>query len=261
MSRRDIFFSRVSSQLKLDDKLPHCGIVLLITPAYVCKKKIIMKHFYYFIIISLCLLGCTKSLDHPGLNDRLEMRVNVYDTLITQDGIWRYLVSNAEPAGKWKLLNYNDSLWKEGFQEFGYGDSDEITVVARNNLLVSRTTNITTYFRKRVFIPSELTIGASEVTFYLHRDDGALVYVNGSEKIRSNMPKGTIKSNTLAISPMEGYVGPLSEKTLYKMSWSASGFQAGWNEIAVEIHQCSTQERDMSFSLRVAATQTININQ
>lgn len=111
------------------------------------------------------------------------------------------------------------------------------------------------------FIPSELTIGASEVTFYLHRDDGALVYVNGSEKIRSNMPKGTIKSNTLAISPMEGYVGPLSEKTLYKMSWSASGFQAGWNEIAVEIHQCSTQERDMSFSLRVAATQTININQ
>jgi hypothetical protein len=40
MSRRDIFFSRVSSQLKLDDKLPHCGIVLLITPAYVCKKKL-----------------------------------------------------------------------------------------------------------------------------------------------------------------------------------------------------------------------------
>jgi len=61
-------------------------------------------------------------------------------------------------------------------------------------------------------------------------DDGAVVYVNGVEVARENMPSGPIDRRTLASSN----VRTVSETTV---AIPASALAEGANTIAVEVHQ------------------------
>ena len=53
---------------------------------------------------------------------------------------------------------------------------------------------ITTYFRQRFQLAS--LDGVAAVTLRLERNDGAVVYINGTEAVRTNMPPGTVTAST-----------------------------------------------------------------
>ena len=57
---------------------------------------------------------------------------------------------------------------------------------------------LTTYFRRTFTVSDPASIAA--LTLHLVRDDGAVVYLNGTEIARSNMPTGTITSATRALT-------------------------------------------------------------
>ena len=84
----------------------------------------------------------------------------------------------------------------------------------------------------------------------LLRDDGAVVYLNGVEVYRSNMPTGTIGHTTRASSPS---ATPRSWTWLTALLNPAL-LVAGDNVIAVEIHQDSPTSSDISFDLELTAT-------
>jgi hypothetical protein len=75
---------------------------------------------------------------------------------------------------------FNDSGWKSGAAELGFGDGDEATTLNKNGTNGQHTT--TFYFRHYFVVddPSELV----SLTVNLRRDDGAIVYVNGVEIFR-----------------------------------------------------------------------------
>ena len=50
-------------------------------------------------------------------------------TLIPLNGTWNYLDTGIDPIASWTSLGFDDSSWKTGAAELGYGDSDETTVV------------------------------------------------------------------------------------------------------------------------------------
>ena len=131
-----------------------------------------------------------------------------------------------------------------GNAELGYGDGDETTVVSFGPS--SSAKYITTYFRKTVNIPN----GASFASYSLElrRDDGAVVYVNGAEVFRTNMPTGTITYLT-------GASGATSDdgNSIFTASLPASFFASGNNVIAVEIHQNNGSSSDISFDLQLKA--------
>jgi hypothetical protein len=81
----------------------------------------------------------------------------------------------------------------------------------------------------------------------LLRDDGAVVYVNGVEAFRSNMPDDDIGYETYAATrltvPMET---ELDVKTV-----NSSLFVPGENLIAVEVHQFEQASPDLSFDLEI----------
>src|SRR6185295_15535443 len=81
------------------------------------------------------------------------------------------------------------------------------------------------------------------------RDDGVVVYVNGVEVYRDNMPNGTISYNTLAASGAEGDDG----NVIHTVTLPVSSFVNGNNTIAVEIHQWSVSNSDISFDLQLIA--------
>ena len=102
---------------------------------------------------------------------------------------------------------------------------------------------ITTYFRRdfEVEDPTAFT----SLLLRLVRDDGAVVYLNGQEIARSNMPEGAINSQTLALSA----VGGADESTFYEFNVPTSRLREGRNVLAVEIHQNAGNSSDLSFDL------------
>ncbi|WP_048919400.1 T9SS type A sorting domain-containing protein [Rufibacter radiotolerans] len=162
-------------------------------------------------------------------------------TLVSFGSTWRYLDNGSNQGTAWQATSFDDSGWKSGAGELGYGDGDEATVVSYGGN--SSNKYITTYFRKAISITD-----ASLNTSYsgnLKRDDGAVVYVNGVEVFRSTMPTGPVSYTTLASSSGEATV---------PFTINASSFASGTNVIAVEVHQKSASSSDLSFDLELKAS-------
>ena len=163
--------------------------------------------------------------------------------LVPGGSIWKYWDNGSIPDTTWRLPTFNDGAWPSGPAELGYGDGDEATT----NRFGSNSANkhITTYYRHAF----ELTTPASFDAFVLGlvRDDGAVVYLNGAEIFRSNLPEGTIVFTTPATN---GEVG-LDEARFRDAVVPADRFRLGTNYFAVEIHQNQPQSSDISFDLEL----------
>jgi hypothetical protein len=162
-------------------------------------------------------------------------------TLIPYITSWKYLDNNTRPAG-WETTAFNDASWASGNAELGYGDGDEATTVSFGGNTNAKF--ITTYFRKTINIADPSLY--STLTFNVERDDGVVVYLNGTEIGRNNMPTGTIGHSTTASSAIED--------AIVNFTAPATGLVAGNNVIAVEVHQANATSSDLSFQLELTAT-------
>lgn len=161
---------------------------------------------------------------------------------------WKYLDDGTNQGTEWYAISYNDSSWKSGFAQLGYGDGDENTIL--NYGPDENNKYITYYFRKTFYIND--TSSWDEVLVRLLRDDGVIVYVNGEEVMRSNMPEGAVDY----LMPSTTYVGGDDENTFYTYLINASVLDTGKNVIAVELHQTSGTSSDISFDLELITRST-----
>jgi hypothetical protein len=176
----------------------------------------------------------------------------ITETLISARSVWKYLddgsdQGTASDGSNWFAHpNYNDLDWLEGPAELGYGDASqgrpEGTVV---NSGPGGDRFITTYFRHSFDVSNASQY--SRMYLRLLRDDGAVVYLNGVEVIRSNMPGRDIDYLTRASSGMSG----TGEYTFTEFPVDASLLSNGTNVLAVEIHQSSPGSSDISFDLEL----------
>jgi len=176
----------------------------------------------------------------------------ITETLISDGSVWKYLDDGSDQGTAQDRINwfadpaYDDSLWLEGPAELGYGDDTqgrpEATVV---NSGPNRNHFITTYFR-RSFDVYDASL-YSELHLRLLCDDGAVVYLNGGELIRSNLPEGVIDYLTIA----NINVGQPEEYTFQEFEVDPNLLRTGTNIIAVEIHQASASSADISFDLEL----------
>ncbi|MEO6435622.1 MAG: metallophosphoesterase, partial [Tepidisphaeraceae bacterium] len=158
---------------------------------------------------------------------------------------WKYLANGSNQGTTWRSLSFNDASWSSGTAELGYGDGGEATVVPFGPNASNKF--ITTYFRKSFNIASPSSIGSLDLRVI--RDDGAVVYLNGTEVFRSNMPGGTIGYTTRASTAL----GTPAESTWIMATINAGLLQSGNNVIAIEIHQSDPDSSDLSFNLELNA--------
>jgi hypothetical protein len=162
-------------------------------------------------------------------------------TFIPTGATWTYLDDGSDQGISWREPFFDDSAWKQGAAELGYGDGDENTVIGfgadPNNKY------ITTYFRRTFTVtqPADFAL----LDFHLLRDDGAVVYLNGQEVIRSNLPSGPLTFQTLAPQTM----GVVGEVMWHPHAVSANWLVPGENVVAVEVHQNTLNSSDVSFAL------------
>ncbi|MFO7178403.1 MAG: metallophosphoesterase [Pseudomonadota bacterium] len=160
---------------------------------------------------------------------------------VPRGALWSYLDDGSALEPSWVTPEYDDSGWQRGFAELGYGDGDEATVVAEGPPGGPRA--ITTYFRKRFTVADRASITALRLD--LVRDDGAVVYLNGTEVFRSNMPAGPVTASTLASSA----IGGSAESAVVSTGVDPALLVDGENVLAVEIHQNAADSSDISFDL------------
>ena len=166
--------------------------------------------------------------------------------IIGNGALWKYLDDGSDQGSEWTSTTFDDSNWNEGNAELGYGDDDETTVVGYGPDEENK--YITTYFRKFFFVDD--TENIHEVNVRLLRDDGAIVYLNGTEIIRDNMPTGTINYYT----PASDAVSSSQEEIFHNWSILGNLLDNGQNIIAVEIHQVDESSSDISFDLELDVT-------
>ena len=110
------------------------------------------------------------------------------------------------------------------------------------------TLGATTYYFRHDFIfngnPARTTLNLQ-----LLLDDGAIVYLNGTEIHRENMPGGVVNHDTLAQSEIQ------SASLLPPISLPGSSLLPGPNTIAVEVHQDAPGSSDMTFGALLTATE------
>ncbi|MBL7884035.1 MAG: metallophosphoesterase family protein, partial [Bacteroidia bacterium] len=174
------------------------------------------------------------------------ININAQTTIIPSGSSWKYLDNGSNQGNAWTTSTFNDATWQTGNAELGYGDADEATVVSYGSS--SSNKHITTYFRKQFNVtnPSAYT----SLFLQLVRDDGAIVYINGNEVWRDNMPSGTINHTTLATNT----VAWPNEGNWNSSTISSANLASGTNTIAVEIHQDSPNSSDISFNLKLEGT-------
>jgi hypothetical protein len=144
---------------------------------------------------------------------------------------WTYDDSGADRGTAWRQPVYDDSMWKNGSAPLGYGNSTNQNVT-RLEAGEATNKNPAVYFRTS-FIVSD-PAAYSRLDLYLVRDDGAVVYINGVEVLRSNMPQeGDIAFDTDPVSS----VTAADELTYTKHTIPSAPLVSGTNVIAVEVHQ------------------------
>ncbi|MGC6466920.1 MAG: CotH kinase family protein [Akkermansiaceae bacterium] len=180
----------------------------------------------------------------------------VYDTeassrtLISLDAEWDYLDNGSDLSGiNWTAPNFESQEWSKGPAPLGYGGISNTTIATQIDFGPdSGNKHITTYFRRDFEITNPATVGALALSYM--RDDGAVIYLNGTEIERSNLPTGPISANTTALTSESG----TSESALIKLPIPNNLLVAGMNTIAVEVHQDRGNSSDLGFALSLEET-------
>lgn len=160
---------------------------------------------------------------------------------------WRYLDAGRIAAQGWNTEAFDARQWKAGTAPLGYGDRGLTTTIAYGRLPEAKP--ITTYFRHVVDVPDPQRV--AHLALDLRRDDGAVVYWNGVEILRDNLPVGPITPQTRAPHFVDGDME--LEYRRYLLPVASLPLQAGANVLAVEIHQVAPNSSDMLFDLALTA--------
>ncbi|HMJ64677.1 MAG TPA: hypothetical protein VK615_04940 [Candidatus Binatia bacterium] len=159
-------------------------------------------------------------------------------TLIPAGAVWRYFDEPGDPPANWFASDFSAHIWPGGNAQFGYGEQDEATLVRGGP-----TYGIYTHYFQHKFVVARAADYTNLVVNVL-RDDGVVVYLNGQEVFRMNMPPGTITRQTEASNQVMGS----DESFFFPTNVNAALLINGTNTLAVELHQ-TTGSGDGSFDL------------
>jgi hypothetical protein len=172
-------------------------------------------------------------------------------SLFAMKSTWSYYDKGSLNNTGWYDESYDASSWSTGAAPLGYNSYYGQTTTL-NYGSSSSNKRPTYYFRKEVNL-SEAPGDGDIFRLQYVIDDGFVVYVNGTEAGRYNMPSGTVTYSTLATSyavdnPDQGYI-----------DLPANLFKAGTNTIAVEVHNNAVNSTDVlweaSLTRRVPQTE------
>jgi hypothetical protein len=165
---------------------------------------------------------------------------------------WKYLMinTNEQVQETYYTTAYDDSSWNGPSNALLYVEGATLPFAKNTRLsLTDDSGNVinTYYFRQKLQAP----IGSTNVTLRIRHviDDGMVLYLNGREVYRYNMPGGTVTAASQASGPAIGdapLLGPFEV--------AVTNFVGGTNLFAAEVHQNGAASSDVVFGLEISAS-------
>ncbi|HBA83281.1 MAG TPA: hypothetical protein DCZ95_04220 [Verrucomicrobia bacterium] len=171
----------------------------------------------------------------------VNMETNV---LVAKGSTWKYLDAGLDISGApWMKtgVDYYDGFWASGRAPLGYGLPNLGTTVNYGGNPAQRYT--TTYFRR------EFTMDVAPMTINARvmRDDGVVLYLNGVEIARQNMPAGPVTYATAASANLTG----ANATNYFSFTIAPSNLLVGRNILAAEVHQSAPTNSSLGFDLEL----------
>jgi len=177
----------------------------------------------------------------------ITLRTNLITSILINGGAsWKYNDTGQDLGIDWRQPDYNDSGWSNGIARLGYGDLATATTVSYGPQSTNK--SVTTYFRRSFFVPTNAII--TNLNLRVARADGAVVWFNGQEIYRANLPPGPISFTNLALNAMTIY----TRHIFYPTNIPISYVPTGTNCIAVEVHLSSVTSTAMGFDMELIGT-------
>lgn len=178
------------------------------------------------------------------------------ELLNVTNSTWFYLQNASDQGTAWRAVGFDAAAagWSSGNGLFGLETSGGVNYGTPGTILLGGTrfntqwnapaaSGITIYCRS-TFNWVGSPVGAV-LTATLRVDDGAVIYINGVEAYRYNMPAGAIGFQTVALG-----ANPLGEPNIVTgIAFAGPSVVTGVNEIAVEVHQNAAGSTDVVFGL------------
>jgi MYXO-CTERM domain-containing protein len=172
--------------------------------------------------------------------------------LVPWGATWRYHARGGDPGPRWRALDFDDAGWATGQAQLGYGQAGERTLIDPGPGAGSRP--VTTYFRTAfTWSPSD---PLGNVVLRVRHDDGAVIYLNGQEIYRAQMPAGVVGPGTLSAAAVSG--GRTYQQAIDRARLPGL-LVPGRNVLAVEVHQYAVDNAKHSFDLALFADEPVQL--
>ena len=168
------------------------------------------------------------------------------DVVLPVDAIWRYDFSGNDPTSAYVEVDFDDSSWQTGpgvfFRENSRLDWEKRTPIPDDA--------VTVYFRTTFNIDED---PAGQTYAFRHLiDDGAAIYLNGTELTRFNLPEGpltpeTESSRSVSNAKINGPIRLPSELLVQ-----------GENVLAAQVHQTSPTSNDSVFAMEIVQQRVVS---
>ena len=174
-----------------------------------------------------------------ALNFELVAKPAFGQKLIAFASAWQYRDNGVDPGASWTSIDYDDSKWSSNVAPLGYGGIGEVTPIDFGPNPFKK--HPTTWLRRAFEVPDATKVKA--LLLRLRRDDGCIVWLNGKEVLRLNLPVGAVTATTLAGYP----VTPDAQDDVVTTLLPPSLLQPGKNVLAVEVHQWALDSMDLKW--------------
>ncbi|MBN1673687.1 MAG: fibronectin type III domain-containing protein [Kiritimatiellae bacterium] len=168
------------------------------------------------------------------------------DDAVPQAATWKYARGTGEastPGHAWRVSGFDDSAWASGPAPFGYGDGPYGTTLSG-----MQNTYPSVFLRKAFDIRNAALV--NEVRLWALYDDGFVMWLNGEEVARVNMPDAPgapVACDGLAVNS----IGP-SEWAATLTGGALPELRTGANVLAVQVFNCALTSSDLTFDAQLS---------
>ncbi|MGH3425766.1 MAG: hypothetical protein ACRDO8_13615, partial [Nocardioidaceae bacterium] len=166
--------------------------------------------------------------------------------LVAPASNWRWRYDTSPIPDGWRGTGFDDSGWARGPAILGFGSASVATDIDVPGGAQERP--LAAQFRHSFEVDDPAELSSAQVSVVA--DDGVVVYVNGTEVGRANMPSGEVSQDTYATK------APRTSRAAddpVSFSVPTSLLRSGTNVVASSVHLNYHATRDISFDLSLRA--------
>jgi hypothetical protein len=179
-----------------------------------------------------------------------KMATTTENAIVDAGATWSYYDQGSLDGEDWTSPGYDTREWASGSAPLGYGKEVNTALDYGGD---ANNKYPTYYFRTNAALSAEPT-SSTQISLSFVADDGFIIYVNGKEAGRYNMPAGQVSFNTFSTTDAK------SNPDKGTMKLNPTLFKMGYNTIAVEVHNNSARSSDILWQGTITCKATTSSN-